>query len=176
MTERESVSVAYVKKAHALDGELFVQLHTDYPHEVFVEDRVFRVSGGGPIGQAADLTLVRGRPHAGGWILQFREIEDRTLAERYKGRRLSLPREELVGLRENEFFQHDLEGLAVLGPAGERLGEVSHVYGTDGPGLLAVATQDGGEHLVPFVAEIVEEVDMEAGTVRVRPPAGLLEL
>lgn len=168
--------MAYVKKAHALEGELFVLLETDYPHDVFVEGRVFRVSEGGPIGLAGDLTLVRGRPHSGGWILQFREIEDRTLAERYKGRRLTLAREELVELREDEFFQHDLEGLEVLGPAGERLGEVSHVYGTDGPGLLVVAAEDGGEHLVPFVAEIVEEVDMEAGTVRVRPPAGLLEL
>lgn len=176
MTGRESVSVAYVKKAHALDGELFVLLETDYPHEVFVEERVFRVSEGGPVGVSADLTLVRGRPHAGGWILQFREIEDRTLAERYKGHRLFLPREELVALRDNEFFQHDLEGLDVLGPSGERLGEVSHVYGTDGPALLAVATGSGDEHLVPFVAEFVEEVDMEAGTVRVRPPAGLLEL
>ena len=176
MTGRESVSVAYVKKAHALEGELFVQLETDYPHEVFVADRVFRVSGGGPIGLAADLTLVRGRPHAGGWILQFREIEDRTLAERYKGRRLSVPREELVALRENEFFQHDLEGLAVLGPEGEPLGKVSHVLGTDGPPLLAVETGSGEEHLVPFVAEFVEEVDLEAARIRIRPPAGLLEL
>lgn len=172
----ESVSVAYVKKAHALEGELFVQLETDYPFDVFVEGRVFRVSDGGPIGLAADLTLVRGRPHAGGWILEFREIEDRTLAERYRGHHLSLPREELVALRENEFFQHDLEGLEVVGPSGERLGEVDHVYGTDGPSLLAVDAGDGREHLVPFVAEIVEEVDLEAATIRVRPPAGLLEL
>lgn len=176
MIDRESVSVAYVKKAHALEGELFVLIETDYPEEIFVEGRIFRVSDGGPIGLSADLTLVRGRPHSGGWILEFREIGDRTLAERYKGRRLSLPREELVAPRENEYFQHDLEGLEVFGPSGERLGAVSHVYGTDGPALLAVQTEEGAEHLVPFVDEIVEEVDMEAGTVRVRPPAGLLEL
>lgn len=176
MTGREPVSVAYVKKAHALEGELFVQLETDHPHDVFVENRVFRVSGGGPVGLAADLTLVRGRPHAGGWILEFREIGDRTLAERYRGHHLSIPREELVALRENEFFLHDLEGLEVLGPDGERLGEVGYVYGTDGPALLAVETGNDGEQLVPFVAEFVEEVDLEEGTLRIRPPAGLLEL
>ena len=32
------------------------------------------------------------------------------------------------------------------------------------------------EYLIPAVPEIVEEVDLEAGRVRVDPPAGLLEL
>lgn len=175
MSTREAVSVAYVKKAHALDGELFVQIETDYPDEVFVEERVFRVSGGGPIGLPGDLTLVRARPHAGGWILQFEEIGDRTLAERYKGRRLSLARDELVELGEDEFFLHDLDGIRVEGPGGERLGEVRAVYPTAGRPLLGIAA-DGEERLLPFVREFVEEVDLGEGVMRVRPPQGLLEL
>lgn len=176
MTIREAVSVAYVKKAHALDGELFVQLETDYPHEVFVEGRVFRVSGGGPIGLSADLTLVRARPHAGGFILEFAEIGDRTLAERYEGRRLSVPFDELVELAENEYFLHDLEGVRVVGPEGEELGEVTRVYPTGGRPLLGVGT-DEEERLVPFVRDIVEAVDLEEeGVIRIRPPRGLLEL
>lgn len=175
MTIRETVSVAYVKKAHALEGELFVQLETDYPHEMFVEGRIFRVSGGGPIGLAADLTLEKARPHAGGFILKFAEIGDRTLAERYEGHRLFVPSDELVELGEDEYFLHDLEGVRVLGPEGERLGEIRQVYPTGGRPLLEVAA-DGEERLVPFVRGIVEEVDLEEGVVRVRPPAGLLEL
>lgn len=175
MNAREAVSVAYVKKAHALEGELFVQIETDYPEEVFVEDRVFRVSGGGPIGLAGDLTLVRARPHTGGWILQFEEIEDRTLAERYKGRRLSLARDELVELAEDEFFLHDLDGLAVEGPDGRSLGTVAVVYPTPGRPLLGVAKGDE-ELLLPFVRDFVEEVDLEEGRIRVRLPEGLTEL
>lgn len=175
MSAREAVSVAYVKKAHALDGELFVQIETDYPEEVFVEGRVFRVSAGGPIGLAGDLTLLRARPHAGGWILEFEEIEDRTLAERYKGRRLSLARDELVERGEDEFFLHELDGVEVLGPEGERLGEVRAVYPTAGRPLLGIGA-DGEERLLPFVRDFVEEVDLEEGVIRVRPPRGLLEL
>ena len=175
MSAREAVSVAYVKKAHALDGELFVQIETDYPDEVFVEERVFRVSGGGPIGLAGDLTLARARPHAGGWILEFEEIEDRTLAERYKGRRLSLARDELVELGEGEYFLHDLDGIEVRGADEERLGTVRAVYPTAGRPLLAIAA-GGEERLLPFVRDFVEEVDLEEGVMRVHPPQGLLEL
>ena len=175
MTIRETVSVAYVKKAHALKGELFVQLETDYPHEMFVEGRVFRVSGGGPIGLAGDLTLEKARPHSGGFLLKFAEIGDRTLAERYEGRHLSLPFDELVEPGEHEYFLHDLEGVRVTGPGGEPLGEVSQIYPTGGRPLLGIVA-DGEERLVPFVRDIVEEVDLEEGVIRVRPPAGLLEL
>lgn len=175
MTIRETVSVAYVKKAHALKGELFVQLETDYPHEMFVEGRVFRVSGGGPIGLAGDLTLERARPHSGGFILQFEEIGDRTVAERYEGRRLSLPADELVGLADDEYFLHDLEGVRVMDTEGEPLGEIGQIYPTGGRPLLGIVA-DGEERLVPFVREIVEDVDLEKGVMRVRPPPGLLEL
>lgn len=175
MTIRETVSVAYVKKAHALDGELFVQLETDYPHEMFVEGRIFRVSGGGPIGLSADLTLENARPHTGGFILKFAEIGDRDRAESYEGRRLSVPADELVELGENEYFLHDLEGVRVLDPDGEPLGEIQRVHPTGGRPLLVVGSGDE-ERLVPFVRGIVEEVDLEEGVVRVRPPSGLLEL
>lgn len=171
---RQTVTVAYVKKAHALDGELFVQHHTDYPEEMFVRERVFQVSEGGPIGLAGDLTLTRARPHAGGWILGFEEITDRTLAERYRGRSLALPMDELVELGEDEYFLHDLQGMEVRDEADERLGDVASVYDTAGSPLLEVTTE-AGDRLVPFVREIVQQVDVDDRVIRIRPPAGLLE-
>ena len=44
--------------------------------------------------------------------------------------------------------------------------EVLHLPGQD---LLVVDGRDGGEVLVPFVAAIVPEVDLDAGRVRRRP-------
>lgn len=172
----DSVTVAYVKKAHALEGELFVQLQTDYPEHVFVEERVFRVSGGGPIGLSGDLTLAEARPHSDGWILKFEEIADRTPAERYQGRTLSLRADELVERGEDEYFLHELPGIEVRGEDDVRFGEVVEVYPTAGRPLLAVRTEEGEEGLVPFVREIVQEVDLEERVMRIRPPAGLLEL
>jgi len=173
--ERESVRVATVRRAHALQGELSVALTTDHPEHVFREGRLFRVSGGGPIGLAGQLTLARARPHSGGYILAFEEIADRTLAERYRGRHLSVRVEELAELGEGEYFFHDLIGLEVRGPGGERLGGVRGVYDTAAAPLLAVE-RDGREALVPIVREIVDEVDLEERVVRIRPPEGLLDL
>ena len=48
-----------------------------------------------------------------------------------------------------------------------------HLPGQD---VLAVRTPDGREVLVPFVAEIVPVVDVDAGVVEVDPPPGLLDV
>jgi 16S rRNA processing protein RimM len=42
--------------------------------------------------------------------------------------------------------------------------------------LLMVTTPDGNEILVPFVEQIVPEVNIEEGYILLTPPAGLFEL
>lgn len=170
------VTVATVRRAHALKGELFVDLATDYPEHVFALGRVLEVSGGGPIGLAGRLTVTSARPHSGGYILGVEEIADRTLAERYQGRRLSVPEDELVALHEGEFFLHDLRGLELRDEGDEVLGTIGEIYQAGSSAILAVDRLDGGETMVPFVDAIVLEVDVEGGYVRIRPPEGLLDI
>lgn len=173
----ETVVVGYVRRAHGIKGELLVHLQTDYPEEVFVTERVFRVTEGAPIGLPADLTLERARPHGGSWILAFREIDDRTLAERYGGAHLTVEREHLLAPEPGEYFIHDLIGLSVV-PAGseEAVGAVQGVYDTPGRPILQVKDGDGEEILVPFDRSVVDEVDLEDGVLRISPPEGLLDL
>jgi 16S rRNA processing protein RimM len=49
------------------------------------------------------------------------------------------------------------------------------VIHTSGGELLAVRTETGRELLVPFVSEIVPEVNLDAGRVIVDPPDGLFD-
>lgn len=174
--DQEKVVVGYVRRAHGIEGELLVHLETDYPRETFLVDRVFRITENAPIGLPADLTLERARPHGSSWILAFREIPDRTLAERYGGAHLTLERDELVEVGEAEYFLHDLVDLEVVDEeSGERIGTVTGVYDTPGRPILAVET-DGDEALVPFERSFVTGVDLDEETLRIRLPEGLLEL
>lgn len=173
----EPVVVGYVRRAHGLEGELLVHPQTDYPEETFALERVFRVTEGAPLGLPADLTLEQARPHGGGWILRFREIGDRTLAERYGGAHLAVDREHLLATESGEYFLHDLVDLAVtVAGAEEPLGRVEGVYDTPGRPILRVRDGEGEEVLVPFDRSVVSEVDLEAGVLRIAPPDGLLDL
>lgn len=167
--------VAKIERAHGLEGGVIVRVETDYPDETFQLERSFGVTGAGPL-LNRELTLAAVQPHAGGLLLHFDELKDRTLAERYRGARLTLPREELAALGENEFLLHDLLGLEVRLESGEVVGQVRAFYEAPGTPLLAVWTEEHGEQLIPFDREVVREVDLGEGFVVIDPPGGLLEM
>jgi len=73
-----------------------------------------------------------------------------------------------------EFYDHQLEGLAAHDVDGERLGEVAGVVHGGAQDLLRVRTTDGREALVPFVAALVPEVDLAGGRVVIADRPGLV--
>jgi len=76
----------------------------------------------------------------------------------------------------DEFNDHELVGLAVVSPSGEPLGEVARIDHAPASDLIVLAKAGGGTALIPFVKEIVPEVDLEARRVVVDAPGGLLDL
>jgi 16S rRNA processing protein RimM len=74
----------------------------------------------------------------------------------------------------DEFYDHQLVGLTVRTVAGEVVGTLAEVLHLPGQDVLAVNRPDTTQVLVPFVREIVPEVDLGTRTVLVDPPPGLL--
>lgn len=108
----------------------------------------------------------------GGLILHFAGVTDRARAELLVGASLLIDHDDRRVLDEGEYWPDDLEGLAVV-IDGERAGVISAVV--MGPQTrLAVALDDGTTFEVPFVPELVPEVDVEGGYVVVAPIEGLI--
>lgn len=157
-------------KTHGIRGEVVVDPTTDTPAERFAvgEHLVGRRRG-----RTHELTVAGVRPHKGRLLVSFEEIVDRTAAESLRGTQFfAAPREDAD---DDGYYDHQLEGLAVL-RAGERIGTVTGVTHAPAQNLLEIGLDGGGEALVPFVADIVPEVDLDAGTLTVDPPEGLLDL
>jgi len=74
---------------------------------------------------------------------------------------------------DDEYHDRELIGLVAVDPAGMRLGEVTAVRHHASQDLLVLST-DAGERMVPFVTELVPEVDVPGGRVVVNPIPGLL--
>lgn len=172
----EALTVARVRRAHGLAGEVLVHAETDDGDEVFVADRRFAVRAA--VGEAApvrELTLRESRPHRGGWLLRFAEVGDRPSAEALRGAELQLARDELRPLEDDEYFLHELVGLEVVDEERGSVGPIVEVYDTAGQVLAAVRVE-GRERLIPLRSEIVRRVDVEARRIEVELPGGLLEL
>ena len=109
-------------------------------------------------------------------LLKLEGCEDRNKAETYKGRFLSVDREDAVKLKEGAFFIEDLKGLKVIDDARGELGTVKDVY-KSGPKYIVMISRSGKQDLlVPFAKEILYNIDIESGIINTRLPEGLYEL
>jgi 16S rRNA processing protein RimM len=76
----------------------------------------------------------------------------------------------------DEFYDHQLVGLRVVTVDGRDVGTVTEMLHLPTQDVFVVTRADGREALIPFVEEIVPDVDLDEQTVLVDPPEGLLEL
>lgn len=111
-------------------------------------------------------------------IARFEEITDRNRAEEMRGAQLYAEAHE-VELEDDEWHQDDLLGLMAVDTTRDdrEVGKVTALISGAAQDLLEIEIV--GERrriLIPFVEEIVPEVDLETGRVLLTPPAGLLDL
>jgi 16S rRNA processing protein RimM len=161
--------VGRIGRPHGLSGEVTVQVSTDFPEQRFAVGAQLRSDTG------RTLTVETVRPHRGVLLVRFAGITDREGAADLRGGTLSVDATDLPDLTDpDEFYDHQLEGLAAVGPDGVALGRVREVVHAPASDLLVLDTANG-EVLVPFVRAIVPEVDLAGGRVVLDPPAGLLD-
>lgn len=163
--------IGRVMKSHGIRGEVSVESTTDEPEIRFAVGEVLHGKQGK---KEHALTIKAVRPHKGRLLIMFEEIPDRTMADSLRGTQFFAPPLETPE-GEDGFYDYELEGLRVIHD-GNDIGEVTGVL--DGPtqSLLEVRLESGKEALIPFVEEIVPEVDLDEGTCTITPPDGLLDL
>jgi 16S rRNA processing protein RimM len=170
------VVVGRIGKPHGLRGEVTVDVRTDEPERRFARGSTLRAEP--PPGSASSLrqvTVAASRWHQSVLLVTFEEVPDRTAAEAARGIVLhaSIPAGESPE-DPDEFYDHQLVGLAVHDLDGSVLGTVSGVVHGGAQDLLRIATPDGREALVPFVKALVPEVDVVGGRVVVADRPGLV--
>lgn len=169
-------AVGRIVKPHGVRGELVVDLNTDSAEQRFApESVVFVTSREGAV--VRPLTVTAARPHAGRLLVRFAGVDGRDAAESLRGAVLAADSVDLPPIDDpDEFYDHQLEGLAVHTVEGSIVGTVKEIVHGAGGELLVVNRADGGETLVPFVRQIVPEVDVPGGRIVLDPPPGLLEI
>jgi 16S rRNA processing protein RimM len=115
----------------------------------------------------------RGRKHV---LLGLRGVESREHAEALVGREVQGESWRFPELPPGEYYWFQVLGLAVVHAGnGEVLGHLAEIWPT-GAHDVYVVRQGNREVLLPAVEEVIQEIDLEEGCLRVWPPEGLLDL
>ena len=103
--------------------------------------------------------------HANTLLVKLQGIDDRDAALACKSKRVAVPREQLPTAGEDEYYWSDLIGLEVKNQQQVALGQVVDVFATGANDVLVV--KGDRERLIPFIGQVVLEVDLPAGTMLV---------
>jgi len=97
---------------------------------------------------------------------------DRDQAEALRGFEIYIPRSRLPETEPGTWYWHDLIGLEVYTIDGARIGRVDAMIET-GANDVIVIRDTGSEILLPAIAKVVRDIDIDAGIMYVEVPEGL---
>ncbi len=160
------VQVARIGKPHGIRGEVTVLVLTDAPNSRFAVGAQFEAEPA----TLGTLTVKSSRWNKDILLLGFEGTVTRNEAELLRGATLFFESED--DQDDDAWYEHELLNLEVrIGK--KTVGKVTGLRTQAVQDLLLVEDLEGDEVLVPFVDEIVPEVNIEGGYVLLTPPAGL---
>ena len=106
------------------------------------------------------------KPHGKGLVAKFAGVDDRTAAEAIDGSYFAVPRGDLPPPKKDEYYWDDLIGLDVVNAQGVKLGTVAELIETGANDVLVVR-EGKTERLLPFIAQVVQAVDVPGRVIRV---------
>ena len=166
------VVIGRIGRPHGVQGLVTVTVRTDDPQLRFAPGASLLTDPP----ERGPLVVAQVRAHSGRLLLSFVGVDDRGAAERLRGTVLVAQVDPLASPEDpEEFYDHQLIGLDVIGRSGASIGTVAQVLHLPGQDVLAIARPAGAEVLVPFVAAMVPEVDLAGRRVLIDPPPGLME-
>ncbi len=150
------IRVGQVAGAYGLDGAVKVIPLTDF------DDRFN--PGATVVLEGANREIEWSRPGHPGLVVKIRGIDNRTMADLFRGRYLEVAEAEARPLADGRFYHHQVVGLTVLTSSGQKLGVIAEIL--ERPANDVWVSRDGTvEHLIPATKDAVVQVDVDAGRV-----------
>jgi len=165
-TEPCFLAVGRILRPHGVRGELRVAILTDYPERLPLHDTLY-------LGNDHHPYPVEGiRFHQEIALVKLAGCDDRNAAENLRGQLVQIPADDAVPLEEGEYYHFQLLGVSVTSDQGEELGRVAEVLDT-GANDVYIIHGPHGTLLLPAIAGVILELDLEARTMVVAIPPGL---
>lgn len=140
---------------------------TDFPDRFALLRKVYL----GP--KAVPFALEGFRLHQGSALLKLEGCHDRAAVEKLRGQLVQIPIEEAMPLGQDEYYEHQIVGLAVWTVSGEYLGTVDEIIFT-GSNDVYVVQGEGKEILIPAIENVVLEINLAKRRLIVEMMEGLI--
>lgn len=161
------LEVARVLRPWGVRGEVKVELLTSNPQDLAPGQLVY-------VGdETAPHQVLTAHAQGDAWIVRLTGYDSPERAEVLRDHVLRIRRANAAPLKPNQYYRRQIIGLAVVTVEGDELGHVSDILET-GANDVYVVEGPRGEILLTARAEVIRQVDLDAGCLRVVILPGLL--
>lgn len=176
MAEESYYLVGKIVNTQALRGEVRVMATTDFPEERFKIGSNLAIFNGDKL---VEMVEVDGhRLHKNFNLLHFKGKDNINDVEKFKGFDLKVAgaEREADQLDENEFYYDDIIGLEVYTTGDDYLGKVREITSLPSNDVWAIRRPNKGKDiLIPYIADIVVDIDLDTNRVVIEPMDGLID-
>lgn len=170
--DEKMFNVGKVVNTHGINGEVKVIRITDF-EERFQKGRELIWTDESEQKQLS-LIISGHRTHKNFDLLLFQGYESIDDAEPLKGGLLKVKEEQLTELDEGEYYYHEIIGCTVYLDTGEELGSVTEIL-SPGANDVWVVQLDEKDALIPYIEDVVKEVNIPEKKIIIEPIEGLLD-
>lgn len=162
--------VAKVLATHGLKGEVKLAVITDFPETRFKAGATLRIKD--DFDQV--LTVSGGRPFKQFWLVTFEEITDIDQAEKLKGKILVVSQDQQQKLPDGVYYYRDILNCQVFDEkTGELIGTITDIESPGANDIWLVKEQSGKTFWIPYIPEVVKNVDIDNKKILVELMEGL---
>lgn len=170
----EWFNVGRIVNTHGIRGEVRILSTTDFEEERFAVGNklaAFKKNDKKPTW----VTIESVRRHKNFILLTFEGMGNINLVEPFKEGMLKITKDQMENdlLEENEYYYHEIIGCSVTSEEGEKIGEIIDILQT-GANDVWVVKGAKKEHYIPYIGDIVKEIDVEEKKIIIHVMEGLL--
>ena len=111
------LSVGFLRRPHGLQGEIIMDLHTDFPERMKTGRKLFVGDEHKP------MTLTSVRPHQSGLLVKFKGVETTEDAGVFRNQWVFIKAKDAPPLPPGQMYQYELIGFSVVDDQDNSLGK-----------------------------------------------------
>lgn len=170
----EWFNVGRIVNTHGIRGEVRVISTTDFEETRFAigsKLAVFKKDDKRPIW----VTVESARRHKNFILLTFEGLNNINLVEPFKEGLLKVSKDQLAEdeLDENEYYHFEIKDCEVYSEEGELIGVVTDILETGANDVWEIKSK-GKKHYIPYIADVVKEIDIDNKKIIIHVMEGLL--
>lgn len=163
--EPEYLAVGILRRPYHLQGELLMEVLTDFPERLKRGSTVY-------VGERhSRMTIAGASRQTHGLAIRFAGFNSPEAAGQFRNQLVFVKAADLPALPQGTYYHHELIGFQVVSEDGKIIGNLKEILQTGANDVYVIRRDEGAELLLPVIEGVVLAIEPSAKRIRVREGA-----